>query len=189
MFRSVPSWVVDERLEVHQRFTAGDASQETDDVRRYATVRVAIRFEMDDHQQLREEDDVHQIGAEIPDGTPRQLISIRYCGPTPEVKSKIEIDPSGEFDLPKAVDGVDSQSHCGCHGTRHENGDSHDPHDLVFGCLSNKNSKNFPNPSVILNDHCGVHAIIANSYPRPKDEPVNVAGEHGRRSENGRVGR
>ena len=66
LFFAVPSWVVDEGLQIHERLSSRNAHQEANDVRGDAAISIAVVLEVNDDQQLREQDDVDQIRAQIP---------------------------------------------------------------------------------------------------------------------------
>ena len=63
---AVPAREVDERFQADQRLPTGYTEDEADDVGGYASVRVAVLFEVHHHQQLREQNDVDQIRTQVP---------------------------------------------------------------------------------------------------------------------------
>ena len=164
LLRPVPSGVVDERRQVHQRLATRHPGNESDDVRRHAAVRVAVVLEVDDDEQLREQDDVDQVGAQVPAQKKttttqhrvyrRAKIDDEYLLETikhfvvftvkvirgEKVYGLIDkvVNCGSQRYLPQAVDGGHSQRHGRCHGSRDEDGNPHDPHDLMFRSLYRK---------------------------------------------------
>lgn len=64
--------IMDERIQPQLRFATGDADQERHDVRWERPVRVAVMLEVNDHQELREQDAVNEIGAHGPETVDRR---------------------------------------------------------------------------------------------------------------------
>lgn len=66
LINRVPAGVVDERGQPQQLLAAREAHQPRHDVRGQRAVRVAVLLKVHHHQQLREQDHVHQVGAHRP---------------------------------------------------------------------------------------------------------------------------
>lgn len=63
--------IVDQRGQAHHGLAAADPDHEGDYVRGQTAVRVAVLFEVDHHQELREEDHVDQVRAHRPETVDR----------------------------------------------------------------------------------------------------------------------
>lgn len=105
---SGPAGVVDERRQPQVRFSSTDTQYQAEQVGGHGAVGVGP-FDEEHAEQLREDDDVNQVWAQVP----------------------------------QTVHGPSHQRHHCRQAAKHEDGDTHHPHDLTVWCLgTSRNIRN-----------------------------------------------